>query len=418
MNLETIIDTLPWYKIWQLNGFNLIRAKPKLLRRQKRAYKSSWSRRGNQKSFTLSILWNLARPVKIFPGIIVRQHLTVQKQVGLLREQCAELRKGPLQYCCNQVWMKNGGQIPWNAIPICETFKISCLMGRHLMRGDSANHSKDRLFRLARWSNFTLFLPKTCRDCISSARKSHQEYFSVMYLHAGESGKETLWSQTLRTWKRWTHVKSTLGDSMQRKCYRRKELKNIPSRRWNSQNLWGRTASRDRPERGEEQEILQGESDGSSPPPQDSLPDAGEAINDFWSISGNFKNRHHVEPRVKLYPPREESFPIPLRYIVVTRATSTKLRSIYFMSFMDPEDTEFKENPANARKVGVDDGISHACIARFETTSAGNRVAKNPTLADLNVHASLKLMSLRDSAWKKLCQKIMRIALLGRDATR
>ena len=23
--------------------------------------------------------------------------------------------------------MKNGGQLPWNAIPICETFKISCL---------------------------------------------------------------------------------------------------------------------------------------------------------------------------------------------------------------------------------------------------------------------------------------------------
>ena len=26
--------------------------------------------------------------------------------------------------------MKIGGQIPWNAIPICETFKISCLMGK------------------------------------------------------------------------------------------------------------------------------------------------------------------------------------------------------------------------------------------------------------------------------------------------
>ena len=24
---------------------------------------------------------------------------------------------------------KKGGQIPWNAIPICGTFKISCLMG-------------------------------------------------------------------------------------------------------------------------------------------------------------------------------------------------------------------------------------------------------------------------------------------------
>ena len=34
-----------------------------------------------------------------------------------------------------------------------------------------------------------------------------------------------------------------------------------------------------------------------------------EAINDFGSMSGNFINRHHVEPRVKLYSPREESFP-------------------------------------------------------------------------------------------------------------
>ena len=31
--------------------------------------------------------------------------------------------------------MKNGGQIPWNAIPVCETFKISCLMGRLHTKG-------------------------------------------------------------------------------------------------------------------------------------------------------------------------------------------------------------------------------------------------------------------------------------------
>ena len=68
-----------------------------------------------------------------------------------------------------------------------------------------------------------------------------------------------------------------------------------------------------------------GESEGSLPPPQDSFPDAGEAINDFWSMSGNFIYRHHVEPRVKLYSPREESFPIPLKYIDVTRTTHTNL---------------------------------------------------------------------------------------------
>ena len=68
-----------------------------------------------------------------------------------------------------------------------------------------------------------------------------------------------------------------------------------------------------------------GESEGSLPPPQDSLPDAGEAIYDFWSMSGNFKNRRHVEPGVKLYSPREESFPIPVKYIDVSRATHTNL---------------------------------------------------------------------------------------------
>ena len=31
---------------------------------------------------------------------------------------------------------------------------------------------------------------------------------------AGEFGKDTPWSQTLRSWKRWTHQTSMLGDSM------------------------------------------------------------------------------------------------------------------------------------------------------------------------------------------------------------
>ena len=35
--------------------------------------------------------------------------------------------------------------------------------------------------------------------------------------------------------------------------------------------------------------------------------------------------RHHVEPRVKLYMPREESYPIPLKYIDVARTTHTSL---------------------------------------------------------------------------------------------
>ena len=85
---------------------------------------------------------------------------------------------------------------------------------------------------------------------------------------------------------------------------------------------------RDRPERGEEREILQAESGGlscPSPHQDDSTQDDAEATKDFWSITGDFIYRHHVEPRVKLNRPKEESIPIPLNYIDVTRTTCTSL---------------------------------------------------------------------------------------------
>ena len=92
------------------------------------------------------------------------------------------------------------------------------------------------------------------------------------------------------------------------------------------QELRTSTSIRDHPIRGEGQRDFLGESEGSPPSsPQDSLPDEGEARNDFWSISGNFIHRHHVEPRVKLHSPREESFPIPLIYIDVSSTTHTNL---------------------------------------------------------------------------------------------
>ena len=91
------------------------------------------------------------------------------------------------------------------------------------------------------------------------------------------------------------------------------------------QDLRTSTLVRHRPIQGEGHVDFLGESEGSLPQPQDSLPDAGEAINDFWSMSGSFIYRPHVEPRVKLYSPREDSFPIPLKYIDVSRTTCTNL---------------------------------------------------------------------------------------------
>ena len=103
------------------------------------------------------------------------------------------------------------------------------------------------------------------------------------------------------------------------------------NRRWTNQNTWRRSGTenttliREHPIRGEGHVDFLGESEGSLPPPRGSFLDDGEAINDFWSMSGNFIYRHHVERRVKLYSPREESFPIPLKYIDVSRTAHTNL---------------------------------------------------------------------------------------------
>ena len=152
-------------------------------------------------------------------------------------------------------------------------------------------------------------------------------------LYAGEFGKVTYWLQTLRSWKRWTHLKSTRKGLNAKEVIFPKEkgkfifpiadgrIKTVGG----DQDLRTSTLVRHRPIQGESNKDFLGESEGSLPPPQDSLPDAGEAINDFWSMSGNFIYRHHVEPRVKLHSPREDSFPIPLEYIDVTRTTHTNL---------------------------------------------------------------------------------------------
>ena len=91
------------------------------------------------------------------------------------------------------------------------------------------------------------------------------------------------------------------------------------------QELRTSTLVRHRPIQGEIILNFLGESEGSLPQLHDSFPDAGEAMNDFWSMSGSFIYRHDVEPRDKHYPPREESFPFPLKYIDVSRTTHTNL---------------------------------------------------------------------------------------------
>ena len=85
-----------------------IRAKQKLHKKPREACKSSWNPRGNQKSFTLTIPWNLENPVKTSLGIIARLHHTDRRLMVLQKEQCARVKEGTsvvlLQSGLNQSW--------------------------------------------------------------------------------------------------------------------------------------------------------------------------------------------------------------------------------------------------------------------------------------------------------------------------
>ena len=55
----------------------------------------------------------------------------------------------------------------------------------------------------------------------------------------------------------------------------------------------------------------------------------------FWSISEDFIYRYHVNPRVKLYVPTEESLPIPLKDIDVTSTTDATLEVMSETTYID-----------------------------------------------------------------------------------
>ena len=83
-------------------------------------------------------------------------------------------------------------------------------------------------------------------------------------------------------------------------------------------------------------ENLSGEIHGESEESQQAEPtDDAEARGDFWSIRGDFIYRHHTEPRAQLHAPKEETFPIPLKYIDVTTSTHADLDFMQEMKIDD-----------------------------------------------------------------------------------
>ena len=158
------------------------------------------------------------------------------------------------------------------------------------------------------------------------------------------------------------------------------------------QRLRTSTLIRDHPERGEEQEHHLGESDGlsSSTPLYDG---STRDVRKLKKISGliweNSSCRHHVETRVKLYMPREETFLFPLRYIDVTRTTFSSL-DVMFEKILMTTGTWMEKDNYQMHGQASQDSFSWT-KGHSGRDLRGNKLPQDPTVCG-QICESIRLM--------------------------
>ena len=165
------------------------------------------------------------------------------------------------------------------------------------------------------WESLTRIMPRICIGC---GRGFGQEIFWLQ-TDIEELGKLDA-SENPRS-----KARRTRSVNVQKKGWK----VYIPDRGWNMKivrkdhEIRESTLRQYEPAGSEDpSEKLQRNSD--EPQPAETKDDV-EARNDFWSMEWDFHYRRHLEPRVQLHVRKEETFPIPLKYIDVTRTTHAHL---------------------------------------------------------------------------------------------
>ena len=182
-------------------------------------------------------------------------------------------------------------------------------MGKLHAKGVLENHLRDQSFRLVHWLSVTLSLRRTSQESINLERKSYLECSSSTL--CTRWNLEGGWHNGCRRW-------GVGNDGRIINLLEKTQCKgsNIPKENGKfifpvadgrtkfvggDQELRTPTLIREHPIRGESYVDFLGESEGSLLPPlQDSLPDACEAVNDFWSMSGNLFTAITLNPESNL----------------------------------------------------------------------------------------------------------------------
>ena len=214
VNLETITDTQPWCKIWLLSGFNHTHVKQKLLRKTQKSLQKFLEPERNPKVIYTDNSLELGKACEDLSWNHCTSTPHRSETNGIAERAVRRVKEGTsavlLQSGLNESW--------WADSMECYTYlrSVTDLLsdGKTPYERRFGQH---RLFRLVQWLSITLFLRRTSQESINLERKSFLDCSSDMHCTRVEFGKVTYWSQTLRSWRRWTHRKSTQKDSMRKR---------------------------------------------------------------------------------------------------------------------------------------------------------------------------------------------------------
>ena len=303
-NLETNTDMQSWCRTWPLNGSRHIRAKQKLHKKPREARKSFWNPRGILTSFTLDtslefggacedLSWNhcTSTPQRSETNVIAGRAVRRVKE----GTSAVLLQSGPNEswwadsmecytYLQNVTDLLSDEKTPYER-RFGQPFKGPIIPFGSLVEyypitaeDQSRIHQFGKKVLPGFFLGYALYAGGTWKGDVLIADLEELETMDASEIYSKRlSAKEVIFPKT-----RKIHFPAADG-----------RIKTLGG----DQDLRKSTLVREHPIRGESQRDFLGESEGSLPPPQDSFPDAGEAINDFWSMSGNFIHRHHVETK-------------------------------------------------------------------------------------------------------------------------
>ena len=130
VSLDIIIDTLLWYKTWLLSGYNPTQGKTKTSQETQKSLQKFLEPTRKPKAIYTDNSLEFGKACEDLSWIHCMSTPHRSETNGIAGRAVRRIKEGTSAVLL-QSGLDNEQWIPWNVVAICETFKISRLMGEH-----------------------------------------------------------------------------------------------------------------------------------------------------------------------------------------------------------------------------------------------------------------------------------------------